>query len=95
MAYTDSNNITFNSFDNVSNKFGKKLSNNKYNGATIDDIADIVSENGGKLPTIVNAIEIDWNGAKPDIGEDSTKGITTTGELLSRIKGVYSPVFAN
>ena len=43
----------------------------------------------------VNAVDIDWNGAKPDIGEDRTKGITTTGELLSRIKEVYSPMFAN
>ena len=43
----------------------------------------------------VNAVDIDWNGAKPGIGEDLTKGITTTGELLSRIKEVYSPMFAN
>ena len=46
---------------------------------------------GGDLPTIVNAVEIDWNGAKPGMGEDSTIGITTTGELM---KGVYSPMFA-
>lgn len=39
----------------------------------------------------INAVDIDWNGAKPGMGEDSTNGITTTGEL---IKGVYSPVFA-
>ena len=40
-----------------------------------------VTEFGG----VINAVDIDWNGAKPGIGEDSTKGITTTGELLSRI----------
>lgn len=47
---------------------------------------------GGKS---VMALDIDWNGAKPGIGEDSTTGITTTGELLSNIKEVYSPMFAN
>ena len=84
----------FNTFDSNSNKFEKKLSNNKYNGATVDDLSDIASENGGKLPTIVNAVEIDWNGARPDIGEGEN-GITTIGELLTSIKGVYSPMFAN
>ncbi len=47
------------------------------------------------ITPIINAVEIDWNGAKPGIGENQTTGITTTGELLSRIKEVYSPVFAN
>ncbi|MBR5634621.1 MAG: hypothetical protein IKW78_05530 [Prevotella sp.] len=36
---------------------------------------------GNALPTIINAVEIDWNGAKPGFGEDDN-GITTTGELL-------------
>jgi len=94
MAYIDNNGIMFNTFDSDSYKKGKKISNNKYNGATVDDLSDIASENGGKLPTIVNAVEIDWNGARPDIGEGEN-GITTTGELLSSIKGVYSPMFAN
>lgn len=49
----------------------------------------------GNIKKLINAVEIDWNGAKPGIGEDQTTGITTTGELLSRIKGVYSPMFAN
>ena len=48
------------------------------------------SELGG----VINAVDIDWNGAKPGIGEGEN-GITTTGELLSSIKGVYSPEFAN
>ncbi len=42
----------------------------------------------------IPAVLIDWNGAKPGIGEDST-GINTTGQLLSNIKEVYSPMFAN
>ena len=49
-----------------------------------------VDEFGG----VINAVDIDWNGAKPGIGEGVT-GINTTGELLSRIKEVYSPMFAN
>ncbi len=48
----------------------------------------------GDVKKIINAVEIDWNGAKPGIGEGEN-GITTTGELLSSIKGVYSPMFAN
>lgn len=47
-------------------------------------------EDGG----IINAFDIDWNGAKPGIGEGEN-GITTIGELLTSIKGVYSPMFAN
>lgn len=38
----------------------------------------------------IDAINIDWNGAKPGMGE-GTNGITTTGELM---KDVYSPMFA-
>jgi hypothetical protein len=63
MAYRDTNNITFNTFDGDSFARGKKVSNSQYLGATVDDLADIASDNGGKLPTIVNAVEIDWNGA--------------------------------
>lgn len=42
------------------------------------------------ITPIFNAVEIDWNGAKPGMGE-GTNGITTTGELK---EGVYSPMFA-
>ena len=49
-----------------------------------------VDEFGG----VINAVDIDWNGARPDIGEGEN-GITTIGELLTSIKGVYSPMFAN
>ena len=49
-----------------------------------------VDEFGG----VINAVDIDWNGAKPGIGEGVT-GINTTGELLSNIKEVYSPMIAN
>ena len=90
MAYTDNKGSRFNTFDSDLFKKGKKISHNKYDGATVNDLKDIASENDGKSPTIVNAVEIDWNGAKPGIGEGNN-GITTTGEL---IKDVYSPMFA-
>ena len=64
MAYTDNKGIAFYHFDGDSNAFTKKLSNNQYAGATTDDLADIAADNGGSLPSIVNAVEIDWNGAK-------------------------------
>ena len=36
---------------------------------------------GDQITKSLNAVEIDWNGAKPGFGEDDN-GITTTGELL-------------
>ena len=55
--------------------------NNEENGKYYYD------ENAAKP---IMALDIDWNGAKPGMGE-GTNGITTTGELM---KGVYSPMFA-
>ena len=91
--YTD-NSIQFNSIDTSFMANNKKWGNGDILNATDSDLIEIATENGGKLPTIVNAVEIDWNGAKPGIGEDST-GINTTGQLLSNIKEVYSPMLAN
>lgn len=51
------------------------------------DIAKI--ENIGTPWLAINAVDIDWNGAKPGIGEGNN-GITTTGELT---KEFYSPMF--
>ena len=86
--YTDTNNIVFNNVTKPILTTGAVIAKGNY---TIDS-NDIIT----KLPKpFVNAVDIDWNGAKPGIGENETTGITTTGELLSRIKEVYSPVFAN
>ena len=91
MADIRQNGISFNIEDNFlpgesTSGFNGKIhsSNNPY--------FDL--EDGDDISKLVNAVEIDWNGAKPGIGEDEN-GITTTGELLSSIKGVYSPMFAN
>lgn len=78
MAYIDKNGITFNSFDSNANKFTKKLMNNQYTGASVDDLADIANDNDGVLPTTINAVEIDWNGAQV-----AGKTLNTTGEVLS------------
>ena len=47
------------------------------------------SDNGGKLPTIVNAVEIDWNGAQLSLPEELNLGtnitINTTGQLFATI----------
>ena len=96
MAYTDTNNITFNSFDSNSNKYGKKLSNNKYTGATVNDLEDIATENGGKLPTTINGLEIDWNGAVLRNANFQSGGeltINTTGELLNLINEMQKEIY--
>ena len=90
MAYIE-NNIQFNSFDSNISTFGKKIGNEQYSGITIDDLSDIASENGEQLPTTINALDIDWNGAKPNIPNIPENGITTTGDLVEE---VYSPMFA-
>ncbi|MBR2881709.1 MAG: hypothetical protein IKB96_05015 [Prevotella sp.] len=55
-----------------------KLSNNQYLGGLVNDLGDIANDNGGVLPTTINAIEIDWNGAQV-----AGKTLNTTGEVLS------------
>ena len=64
------------------------LASGKYSVSTKQALIDSGYEYQGGFS--INAVEIDWNGAKPGIGEGAN-GITTTGELK---KGVYSPMFA-
>lgn len=78
----------------TSNKSFNPLVHTNSGGNSTEDLNEQYGV-GGDLPKLINAVEIDWNGAKPGIGEDATNGITTTGELLSSIKGVYSPMFAS
>ena len=44
---------------------------------------------GNDILPAVNAVDIDWNGAKPGMGEGEN-GINTTGELLSILKSYAS-----
>lgn len=85
MGYIDKNGITFNSFDSNASAFKKKLSNTQYAGASVDDLADIANDNGGVLPTTINAVEIDWNGAQV-----AGKTLNTTGEMLSILQTAYN-----
>lgn len=63
--YKETNsNIQFNSVDVQISGNNKKWGNADIANATDEDLIAITSENGGKLPTIVNAVEIDWNGAQ-------------------------------
>lgn len=55
-----------------------KFSNGAHNDGT-NHFDTTLSEN--EIAKSFNALEIDWNGAKPGFGEDDN-GITTTGELL-------------
>ena len=98
MAYIDKNGITFNSFDSNGNKYKNKLLNNQYSGASVDDLGDIANDNGGVLPTTINAVEIDWNTANLGnyVNIDANGGrsngnsaeINTTGALLSYISAL-------
>ena len=77
--YTDKNgNITFNSVNVNVLPRTKSIGNENINGASDADLTDIANDNGGRLPSKVNAVEIDWNGAQ--LGD---KEINTTGEFLS------------
>lgn len=94
------NNVDFtvNTSENIGGFMHKRtranlISDGKYNTTTKQALIDNNYESAGGFS--INAVDIDWNAATPGIGEDSTKGISTTGELLSRIKEVYSPMFAN
>lgn len=95
MSYTN-NNITFTTFDGNIFPRIKKVGNNENIGATVDDLTEIASDNGGKLPTIINALEIDWNGAEVQLnGDTAYRTITNTGELLGDIINNGSPMWAN
>ena len=69
------------------------------NGDIYNYTSDELNEDfgvGGNLPTIINAVEIDWNGAELNLPDDlgGTKTINTTGELLKERIQQNSPMFA-
>ena len=73
-TYTD-NGITFSKLE--SNPSPKKT----IPGKLVFPDNDFEYADTDGIQPVVNAVEIDWNGAKPGFGEDDN-GITTTGELL-------------
>jgi hypothetical protein len=87
--YIDKNgNITFNTVP-TSNFMGLGLliAHPDLSGASDADLADIAEDNGGRLPSKVNAVEIDWNGASI-----CNQTINTTGQLLKIINDLYNKV---
>ena len=84
-------------FSNITVPFknmGGVIGKSNYKSTSGQSVDDEYEGEIRKPSPLINAVDIDWNGAKPGIGEGEN-GITTTGELLSSIIEVYSPMFAN
>jgi len=88
------NQIEFSNITVPGANMGALTNNAGYKDLSGNIIDDEYEGNIQQPSSFVNAVDIDWNGAKPGIGEGLT-GINTTGELLSNIKEVYLPMFAN
>ena len=80
MAYLDKNGIQFTHYDGNILPRSKKIGNIDLQDYNIDDFVD-----GSDIPTVVNAVEIDWNGAQL-VGAT----IDTTGDLLNYIQNLGS-----
>jgi hypothetical protein len=59
MAYIDKNGIQFTHYDGNTLPRIKKIGNSDLQDYNIDDFVD-----GSDIPTVINAVEIDWNGAE-------------------------------
>ena len=70
------NGIKFNSFTGNILGRSKTVGHNDNKGMTID-----MFEDDEKIPSVINSLEIDWNGAIV-----SGQELNTTGEVLSRYK---------
>ena len=72
----------------TSNKSFQPLVNSLIGGYSTTDLDEDFSDDNGKLPTIVNAVEIDWNSAEitSTAFPSMDRTINTTGDLLSWIK---------
>jgi hypothetical protein len=89
MAYTDLQNIVFNS---INTDTSQANSFHQIVGDTIAEMTDAqlktyFKDKGKNIPTIVNAVEIDWNGAELGSTYDGISRINTTGELIKVIQG--------
>jgi len=89
--YTYTNNgITFNRLDSAPSP-RKEIPGKIFSG---ENDFEYAAEDG--IKPVVNAVEIDWNGAQVQLsGENSSRTINTTGELMNLIKEVSSPMLAN
>ena len=71
------NGIKFNSFTGNILGRSKTVGHNDNKGMTID-----MFEDDEKIPSVINSLEIDWNGAEIVSGQQ----LNTTGEVLSKLK---------
>ena len=71
------NGIKFNSFDGNIFSRGKKVGHTDNRNLTIDSFED-----DEKISSVINSLEIDWNGAEIVSGQQ----LNTTGEVLSMLK---------
>jgi hypothetical protein len=84
-TYNNSN-IQFDSIDVAISGNTKKWGQAELMGATDADLVDIAADNVGRLRSIVNVIEINWNGAELSyLPAQGTQIVNTTGDLLSFI----------
>ena len=65
-----------------------RITNNKYDETKLSNALTAVANGNTTWDKVafINAVDIDWNGAKPNIPNVSENGITTTGELLKIIE---------
>lgn len=74
--------IDFNDIKTSTNIKLPAFAGSKIHGSSTEDLNADYGE-GGNLPTIVNAVEIDWNGAQLKNGSTVKATLNTTGEMLS------------
>ena len=77
MSNFKQNGINFTIENNFTENEHNQVVKGKLTSAT-NDYAGYEQDDASKL---INAVDIDWNGAKPGIGE-GTSGINTTGEII-------------
>ena len=83
-SYTDNNGITFSNLD--SNPSPKKSIDGKLFFGQND-----FSHTEWGIDPVVNAVEIDWNGAQVQLNGDSLdRTINTTGDLINAIYVAYN-----
>ena len=81
-------NITQNGVSfNIQNNFLPGESAVGFNGKIMSNANQYFDlEDGDEISKLVNAVEIDWNGAKPGIGE-GTSGIKTGENIRGTLRG--------
>ena len=86
-------NINFSSFNSMGGSHIINKKSGKYHVMGVDNVG---AENGDPISTIVNGIEIDWDGAILPNANITTGGsvtINTTGQLLNLINEMQKEIY--